>query len=58
MIAERDGWNTKGLDDGTRALWLLIASALLSVAISIYDPGWSMLAYLLNFVNPLISRHR
>ena len=58
MIAERDGWNTRGLDDGTRALWLLIASAVLSVAISFYDPGWSMLAYLLNFINPLISRHR
>jgi uncharacterized membrane protein len=58
LIAKREGWRTQGLDDGTRALWLLIASAALSVAISFYDPGWSMLAYLLNFVRPLIARHR
>lgn len=57
-IAEREGWRTVGLHDGTRALWLLIASAALSVAISFFDPGWSMLAYLLNFVRPLLTRHR
>jgi uncharacterized membrane protein len=57
-IAERDGWNAEGEDDGTGALWLLIASALLSVAISFYDPGWSMLAYLLNFLSPLVTRKR
>ncbi|MET0278811.1 MAG: TMEM175 family protein [Pseudorhodoplanes sp.] len=58
MIAEREHWHTEGLQDGTRALWMLIASAALSVAISFYDPGRSMLAYLLNFVAPLISRRR
>ena len=58
MIADKQGWHSDGLQDGTRALWLLFASALLSVAISIYDPGWAMLAYLLNFVRPFVFRHR
>jgi uncharacterized membrane protein len=53
MIADREGWRTEGLREGTRALWLLFASALVSVAISFYDPGYAMLAYLLNFVRPL-----
>jgi uncharacterized membrane protein len=57
-IAEREGWRTVGLHDGTRALWLLIATAIISVAISFYDPSWAMLAYLLNFVRPLVARHR
>ena len=57
-IAENEGWRTAGLQDGTRALWLLIATAMISVAISFYDPGWAMLAYLLNFVRPLIVRRR
>jgi hypothetical protein len=55
-IAESEGWRTAGLHDGTRALWLLIATAMISVAVSFYDPGWSMLAYLPNFVRPLIAR--
>jgi uncharacterized membrane protein len=55
MIADHEGWRTDGLHDGTRALWLLIASAILSVAISFFAPGYAMLAYLLNFVRPLIS---
>ena len=58
MIADHAGWHTEGLHEGTRALWLLVASAALSVAISFYDPGWSMLAYLLNFASPLIMRRR
>jgi len=33
-----------------------------SVIISFFDPGWAMLAYLLNFIRPLIqiggSRHK
>jgi uncharacterized membrane protein len=60
-IADHEGWHTEGLREGTRSLWLLVASAALSVAISFYDPGWSMLAYLLNFVRPLTligSRHK
>lgn len=57
-IAEREGWRTAGLHEGTRALWLLFASALVSVAVSFYSPGYAMLAYLLNFVRPLITRHR
>lgn len=57
-IAKHNGWRTEGLEEGTRALWLLIASAALSVAISFYNPGWSMLAYLLNFVRPLLPRTR
>ncbi|MGD9923900.1 MAG: TMEM175 family protein [Pseudorhodoplanes sp.] len=56
MIAAHEGWRTDGLEDGTRALWLLLASALLSVAVSFYDPRWAMLAYLLNFVRPLVTR--
>jgi hypothetical protein len=58
MIAAREGWHTDGLRAGTQSLWLLFASALLSVAISFYDPGWAMLAYLLNFAGPLVYRHR
>jgi uncharacterized membrane protein len=58
MIAEREGWRTVGLHDGTRALWLLIASAILSVAISFYDPSWAMVAYLLNLMQPLIPHRR
>jgi uncharacterized membrane protein len=53
MIADHQGWHTEGLREGTRSLWLLIASAVLSVIISFFDPGWAMLAYLLNFVRPL-----
>jgi uncharacterized membrane protein len=53
MIADHEGWRTEGLHEGTRSLWLLVASAALSVVISFFDPGWSMLAYLLNFVRPL-----
>jgi uncharacterized membrane protein len=56
MIAEREGWRTEGLHEGTRLLWLLIASAAVSVAISFYNPGWAMLAYLLNFVGPFVLR--
>lgn len=55
MIAEREGWRTDGLREGIRALWLLFGSALLSVAVSFYDPRWAMLAYLLNFVRPLLQ---
>jgi uncharacterized membrane protein len=54
-IADHEGWHTEGLREGTRSLWLLIASAALSVALSFYDPGWAMLAYLLNFVRPLVQ---
>ena len=54
-IADHQGWHTEGLREGTRSLWLLVASAALSVAISFYDPGWAMLAYLLNFVRPLVQ---
>jgi uncharacterized membrane protein len=61
-IADHQGWHTEGLREGTRSLWLLVASALVSVVISLFDPGWSMLAYLLNFVRPLTmiggSRHK
>jgi uncharacterized membrane protein len=57
-IADHEGWHTEGLREGTRSLWLLIASALLSVVISLYDPGWAMLAYLLNFVRPLVYLRR
>ncbi len=61
-IADHEGWHTEGLREGTRSLWLLVASAALSVAISFYEPRWSMLAYLLNFVRPLThiggSRHK
>jgi uncharacterized membrane protein len=58
MIAGREGWHTDGLEDGTRALWLLFATALLSVAISFFSPAYSMLAYLLNFVRPLVTGRR
>ncbi len=58
LIAKQEGWHTEGLEEGTRALWLLIASALLSVAISFLSPSWSMLAYLINFVRPLLLRGR
>lgn len=57
-IAGREGWPTPGLQDGTRALWLLVASALLSVAISFHDPGLALLAYLLNFARPLMPQRR
>ena len=53
-IADREGWHTEGLREGTRSLWLLVASAALSVVISFYNSGWAMLAYLLNFVRPLV----
>ncbi len=56
LIAKREGWHTEGLEEGTRALWLLIASAALSVAISLVTPQWSMLAYLVNFVRPFLPR--
>ncbi|HWV51441.1 TMEM175 family protein [Pseudorhodoplanes sp.] len=58
MIADREGWHTDGLREGTWALWLLIASALISVAISFFAPTWAMLAYLLNFMRPVLHRHR
>jgi uncharacterized membrane protein len=57
-IAERENWYTEGLQDGTRALWLLFASALLSIAVSFYNPNWAMFAYLLNFVRPLFQHNR
>lgn len=58
MIADHEGWRTDGLHEGTRSLWLLIASALVSVAISFYNPGHAMFAYLLNFVRPLVTGRR
>jgi len=55
-IAGREGWHTDDLREGTWSLWLLVLSAALSVAISFYDPGLAMLAYLLNFAAPFLGR--
>jgi uncharacterized membrane protein len=55
-IAANDGERAIRQDDGVASLWLLIASALLSVAISVYNPGWALLAYLLNLARPLVRR--
>ena len=55
-IADRENWYTEGLHQGTASLWLLLASAVLSVIISLFDPSWAMLAYLLNFASPLLFR--
>ena len=38
-IADHEGSHTEGLHEGTRSLWLLVASATFSVAVSFYDPG-------------------
>jgi uncharacterized membrane protein len=54
MIAERAGWYTEGLHQGTLTLWLLFGTAVLSVLISFVDPTWAMLAYVLNFAGPFL----
>ena len=57
--AAESGWT----QEAVRLHYLSVPpSAALSVAISFYEPRWSMLAYLLNFVRPLThiggSRHK
>jgi len=37
-------------------LFTLIASALLSVAISLVNPGWAMLGYLFNMAQPILAK--
>jgi uncharacterized membrane protein len=58
QIAAHDAGRKVVPEDGMATLWLLIASALLSVAISFYDPGWALLAYLLNLGRPFAQRHK
>lgn len=58
QIAAHDAGRKVVPEDGSATLWLLIASALLSVAISFYDPGWALLAYLLNLGRPLAHRRK
>lgn len=58
QIAAHDSGRKVMAEDGSATLWLLIASAALSVAISFYDPGWALLAYLLNLGRPLMPRHK
>lgn len=54
QIAAHDAGRKVVPEDGGATLWLLIVSALLSVAISFYDPGWALLAYLLNLLRPVL----
>jgi uncharacterized membrane protein len=42
--------------NGRLELGLLVASAIVSIVISIFDAGWAMLAYFLNFAAPLLHR--
>lgn len=55
LIAERDA-GRKLKQDGRVELGVLIASALLSIAVSLFDPGYAMYAYFLNFAAPLVAR--
>jgi uncharacterized membrane protein len=57
-IAAHDSGRTVGPDDGIASLWLLVASAALSVAISFYDPALAMSAYLLNVARSWVSPKR
>lgn len=58
QIAAHDAGRKVTPEDGSATLWLLIASALLSVAISFYNPGWALLAYLLNVGRPFVHRRK
>jgi uncharacterized membrane protein len=54
-IAEKEAGKRR-TDGGDRDLFLLMASALLSVAISFFSAEHAMFAYLLNFAKPLIRK--
>jgi len=42
--------------NGRLELALLVASAIVSIVISVFDAGWAMLAYFLNFAAPVLHR--
>ena len=48
--------NTAETRDDRFGLSILIASALLSVAISLVSPGWAMFGYLLNAAQPILAK--
>ena len=54
-IAAQDSGRKVEPGDGVATLWLLIASALLSIVVSFYNPGLAMLAYLLNIARTWIA---
>ena len=54
-ISERDGGRTL-THSGRLELSVLIASAFLSMAISLVSPDKAMYAYFLNFATPLVAR--
>ena len=54
-IAERDS-GRPGVPDGRVELAILIASAVLSMIMSLIAPDYAMLLYLLNFASPLVAR--
>lgn len=56
-IAEKEAGSSQAID-GRRGLYLLIASALLSVVISFFSAEYAVYAYLLNLAKPLINRRR
>ena len=55
LIVERDSGRTL-VSSGRVELGIVIASALLSIALSLVAPGYAMLAYLLNLAAPLAAR--
>jgi uncharacterized membrane protein len=55
LIVERDA-GRKLVSSGRLELGILIASALLSIALSLVAPGYAMLAYLINLAAPFAAR--
>jgi uncharacterized membrane protein len=58
VIAAHEAGRKVTQQDGIDALWLLIASTVLSVAISFYSPSQALLAYLINFARPWLASMR
>ncbi len=55
FVAERDS-GQKPDRTGRIDLVVLIASAILSVIVSFFEPRYAMFAYFLNFAKPLVAR--
>jgi uncharacterized membrane protein len=54
-IAERDSGRER-VNDGWVELAILVASALLSIGVSLFAPDYAMLPYLLNIATPFAAR--
>lgn len=55
-MSERESGRAVGWRDFDPGLWMLIGSALLSAAVGYFSPSHAMLPYLLNILNPALSK--